>query len=425
MSNPFFIKLMMVLLVTLSAYSKENTEVSLTHGLHAKAQAERLADEARFVEAAQTYEKAADVGLNRSHALWKAVNFYVKAEQPVLALPALEKLADLGNGQYPYFESLAPHFTDQYNERFQAILAQVKQNSVAENEHVQSASQIIVDDVGHFFAAFDQAKDKPLAQQIQIYEKLYFDRASPGMVDYASFKIKSIKAFVEHVERSRPYYADVKKATAKLQSLKPKVIEAMEAMRAYVPDAQPPNIYFIVGMHTSGGTASENGLLLGADFIVDSKQHFDFIPDWTHPFVSSAEDKLWTIMHEYVHFLQNTSHETVLGNALVEGGADFIANLLYGKPNKTSLYTYGLQHEARIKKRFLEKLNSTDLSLWTGNNGTKFDEDWVPDLGYFIGHQIAQGYYQQAQDKKQAIIDLLEIKDPENILKLSRYASIE
>ncbi|WP_395373685.1 hypothetical protein [Marinicella sp. W31] len=416
--------LIVTLLTTLLSQASEIQKTSLSQGMHAKQQALQFAKDEQFLKAAQAYERAADVGLNRNYALWKAVNFYIKAEQPDLALPVFEKLARNGEKQHQYMQSLMDQYNEQQRQQLDSIIDMIKKNAETTASSTDSSSQIIVEDVDRFFSVFDKTENLPLDQQIALYEKHYFDQASPGMIDYASFKIESIEAFVKHVEKARPYYREVQKATIKLNSMKPRVIETMAAMQAYVPDAQPPNIYFIVGMHTSGGTASENGLLMGADFITDSSEHLDLIPGWTQPFLSSAEDKLWVIMHEYVHFLQNTSHNTVLGNALVEGGADFIANLLYGKPKKTSLYTtFGQQHESRIKKRFMENLDSTDISLWTGNNGDEFEDKWVPDLGYFIGHQIAQGYYQNASDKKQAIIDLLELKDPKKILQLSQYAN--
>ena len=424
MLKKFIIGSIIAHLAILSTAAEDIAKASLTQGMHAKEQALKFAEEEHYLEAAQAYEKAADVGLSRNYALWKAVNFYIKAEQPALALPVFEKLARNGEKQHQYMQSLEDQYDEQQRKQLDSIITMIQKNAESKTQQAPAAAQIIVEDVERFFSVFEKTENLPLDAQIALYEKHYFDQASPGMVDYVSFKISSIEAFVKHVEKARPYYQEVQIATAKLNSMKPRVLETMATMQAYVPDAQPPNIYFIVGMHTSGGTASENGLLMGADFITDSSNHQDLIPGWTQPFLSTAEDKLWVIMHEYVHFLQNTSHNTVLGNALVEGGADFIANHLYGKPNKTSLYTtFGQQHESRIKQRFMENLDSTDISLWSGNNGEEFEDEWVPDLGYFIGHQIAQRYYQNASDKKQAIIDLLELKDPKKILELSQYAN--
>ena len=43
------------------------------------------------------------------------------------------------------------------------------------------------------------------------------------------------------------------------------------------------------------------------------------------------------------------------------------------------------------------------------------------DLGYYIGYKICESYYQSAKDKKQAIKDILEIKDFNQFLIDSKY----
>ena len=43
------------------------------------------------------------------------------------------------------------------------------------------------------------------------------------------------------------------------------------------------------------------------------------------------------------------------------------------------------------------------------------------DLGYYIGYKICEAYYQNAKDKKQAIKDILGIKDFNQFLKDSGY----
>lgn len=48
--------------------------------------------------------------------------------------------------------------------------------------------------------------------------------------------------------------------------------------------------------------------------------------------------------------------------------------------------------------------------------------EWPPDLGYWIGYRIAKSYYDQAQDKQQAILDILALTDFEAFVRGSRYA---
>ncbi len=43
------------------------------------------------------------------------------------------------------------------------------------------------------------------------------------------------------------------------------------------------------------------------------------------------------------------------------------------------------------------------------------------DLGYYFGYRIAQAYYNRATDKKQAVVDIIEMDDPLLFLQKSGY----
>jgi uncharacterized protein YjaZ len=63
-------------------------------------------------------------------------------------------------------------------------------------------------------------------------------------------------------------------------------------------------------------------------------------------------------------------------------------------------------------------------------HGKKFDnwlyqgdraKDKPADLGYYVGYKICEAYYKNAANKKQAVKEILEIKDFDQFLKGSRY----
>jgi hypothetical protein len=55
--------------------------------------------------------------------------------------------------------------------------------------------------------------------------------------------------------------------------------------------------------------------------------------------------------------------------------------------------------------------------LYNGNTA----KNRPADLGYYIGYKISQAYYYNATDKKQAIIDIIDMDDPVNFLQKSAY----
>jgi hypothetical protein len=54
-------------------------------------------------------------------------------------------------------------------------------------------------------------------------------------------------------------------------------------------------------------------------------------------------------------------------------------------------------------------MSGKDISRWL-YNGTE-SEDRPGDLGYYVGYKITEAYYNRAADKRQAVREILEIKD--------------
>jgi uncharacterized protein YjaZ len=60
-----------------------------------------------------------------------------------------------------------------------------------------------------------------------------------------------------------------------------------------------------------------------------------------------------------------------------------------------------------------------------------FKRDWLcngsqvkgrpADLGYYIGYKICEAYYRNAANKRQAVRDILEVKDFQQFLQASQY----
>ncbi|MEL7160783.1 MAG: hypothetical protein AAFN92_08495, partial [Bacteroidota bacterium] len=56
-----------------------------------------------------------------------------------------------------------------------------------------------------------------------------------------------------------------------------------------------------------------------------------------------------------------------------------------------------------------------------GGNANKLFPDAPNDLGYWLGFQICSAYYAKAEDKKQAIYDILHIEDFDAFVEASGY----
>jgi hypothetical protein len=78
-----------------------------------------------------------------------------------------------------------------------------------------------------------------------------------------------------------------------------------------------------------------------------------------------------------------------------------------------------LPREARLWREFQRDMHSPDPGEWMWVQPT--DVGRPPDLGYWIGYRIVRSYYDRAGDKRQAVLDILDLTDFEEFLERSGY----
>ena len=117
----------------------------------------------------------------------------------------------------------------------------------------------------------------------------------------------------------------------------------------------------------------------------------------------------------------NRNNRTLLETTLIEGGADFIAELTAGAHSNARLAAWATPREAALWAEFQTQMNGTDISRWLYNQGTA-TPDRPGDIGYFIGRRICQAYYDRQTDKAKAVRDILSITDANAFLTASNYS---
>jgi uncharacterized protein YjaZ len=118
--------------------------------------------------------------------------------------------------------------------------------------------------------------------------------------------------------------------------------------------------------------------------------------------------------------LDDDEHPTLLERSLIEGGAEFGAELISGETGEVSnlqLKASTQGHEKEIESAFVTDEDSTELSKWLDNS--TFDKEG--DLGYWVGYRIVKSYYQHAPDKHQALREIIELSDPKAFLSKSGW----
>jgi len=267
--------------------------------------------------------------------------------------------------------------------------------------------QVITSDIDRFWSTVDNYE----GELSVALDKEYIEKGTDGLKDFTSTQIINAEKLANQYLADKEYYASIRNNSLLIIKTKEDIIKYFKVFKSIYPKAKFPDIYFLIGRRNSGGTASKNGLLIGAEVHTDFNK---YVP---------------TVIHELMHpnqtdikFLWGSS----LTQAIHEGGADFVASLVLGDSIRMNdkTYNYGYQHEKELWIEFSNKMHET------GKVGKLEQYKWFYGgqaeglpmmLGYFIGHQIAKSYYDKMEDKQKAIYRILNNHFSKRFLEDSGY----
>lgn len=280
------------------------------------------------------------------------------------------------------------------------------------------SAQIVTRDIDNFWRAYDRAGPN---NAVEIFQEEYIDKGSIGLRDFVQARIESACELANWVARHPGYYGSIRASTARVSSFTPRIRQSFRRLKDLYPEAVFPNVYFVIGRMTSGGTTSYNGLLIGTEMYGrPPNMPTSELTEWHKQVLKSVDELPGIVAHELIHFEQKgPDPQTLLGRAIREGSADFIGELISGLSINAELQKYGNDHESELWAEFQQAMRGPDSSKWL-YNGTSA-KGRPADLGYYLGYKIAQAYYQGGRDKKQAIRDILEAQDFEQFLRKSEY----
>ena len=335
--------------------------------------------------------------------------------------------------------------------------------------------QIVTRDIPNFWRAYDVAAGKDSAERVRIFETVYLQPGSPGLRDWMRVRLmnrdtvrarlaragwpkarldslpldSSKKVTAPFYERSAAeellralaqyprYYAAVRPTTLAVDTnsrVTQGIRGGLTRLTALYPEARFPNVYFLIGTLSTGGTTAQSGMLIGTEQSAsDPATPLDELPAWaqknfpTHTF----ESLIGLVVHEAVHTQQKPmppgEHDTLLRHALGEGIADFLSELAVGPWAANSpRQIYGRAHEHEVWVDFQHEMaiaSDSIISMWMYNGRVPPDKNHgAIDIGYWVGYRIAGAYYARAADKRAAVRELLELRDPVAVLRQSGYA---
>jgi hypothetical protein len=272
--------------------------------------------------------------------------------------------------------------------------------------------KFVTADLDNFWAAYDlAAKETDRAKRVAIFQSEYLDKGSAGLKDFIRLRIKSADALVTSIDRLPKYYASIRPSTLQIAKMEKRMRKAFVKFKNIYPDAVFPDVYFLVGIANTGGTTGPSGLLIGAEMYGQTKDTpIDELPEWLRLVLAGVDQLPGIVAHESCHYNQDLPRqETLLAKSLQEGSCDLIGELISGQNINDKLKPYGRANEAAIWRDFSAEIDNPKISNWFYNAATS--KDRPGDLGYHVGYLISNAYYNKAKDKRQAVRDILNIKD--------------
>jgi hypothetical protein len=230
------------------------------------------------------------------------------------------------------------------------------------------------------------------------------------------------------------FYASIRNTTLAVKNTAPVIEELFTKFQSVYANFKPFKVCFAIGILNTGGTVSDRFVLIGTEITATSKdadvsEFINYKETNRANMLSDSGDLIQKVRnivaHECVHTQQKHMSDTttkcaLLWQVLMEGICDFVGEIVSGQQISKVAHVYGNKHEKELWDELKANLCSTDMSKWLYNGQRSTDRPG--DLGYYMGYRIARSYYEQSTDKRQAIIDMIEMTLPMQFLQKSKYA---
>jgi Predicted Zn-dependent protease (DUF2268) len=272
------------------------------------------------------------------------------------------------------------------------------------------APAIHTEDVDLFYRVYEAAGGHPTAEQLQ---RDYLDAGSEGLHQLARLRNVTGARIADTLAKRPELYSGARRCMAVLPRVRQRVETALRELVRLYPQARTPAVTIAVSRGKPVGVGSPvTGLQIGLEALCAA--------EWMNP---NVEDRfVHVIAHEYAHVQQvaalvDDEQPTVLERALIEGAAEFAAELTSGKTGYGHFAALTKGREQEIETAFVADVDQTDLSRWADNSTM----EQGGDLAYWVGYRIVKAYYQRSADKQQAFREILELSDPKAFFEKSGW----
>jgi hypothetical protein len=279
----------------------------------------------------------------------------------------------------------------------------------------QAPQQVITSDIDRFWEAYDliTATDDSVLQYGYL-DSLYFDRGTAGLEGIRQARNYTAQEYIDAINNYPRFWNSVRENTQKADAYREEIRQGIERVGELYPEVKPNKIYFTIGAMRTGGTYLDSMALIGSEMaFADENTVAAEFPEamragrQTYFDQNPLDDVVFLAVQEFVHTQQKPFVHNLLSYCLHEGVGDFVSYTALNLTPDLPAITYGKSNDA-VREKFEKEMfyiNNRNKWLWSDAP----NEFGVRDLGYYIGYQLCENYYNQAADKKEAIRTMIEL----------------
>ena len=289
--------------------------------------------------------------------------------------------------------------------------------------------QFVTTDIDNFWNAYDKINsttDSTL--QYKYLRQLYLDKGTQGLKNLIEARGYTEDEFIKWTTKYPNFWKSLKPNTLSAKDIFPKIESNIKKLNSIYPNLKYYPIYFSVGAFGTNGTILNGTVLIGTELsLTDSTTNIDELPEWRKNYYkvnNPRKDLPLLCTHEYVHTQQKDMVYNLLSQCLYEGVAEFVSCKATGEKSTAPAIEYGKANTKIVMDKYIvDMFTGHKNSNWLWGDNT--NELKVRDLGYYIGYEICERYYNLSKDKLKGIKELIELdytneKEVEKIIESTK-----
>lgn len=285
---------------------------------------------------------------------------------------------------------------------------------------------IITTDIDNFWNAFDKiTTTKDTVLQNEYITKLYIEKGTIGLKNIMIARRYNAKSYIDAINNYPLFWNSIRQNTFKSKTISSELELGINKLKVIYPELKPAKIYFTIGAFKTPGTIMDGSVLIGSEMALGDEntisKEFPKELDYFSNYLKQNPNKeiVFLNIHEYVHTQQKAEGGyDLLSQSLYEGIAEFIPVIALSLKSPTPAIEYGKLNNKKIKNVFEKEMFSYWYYNWIWNDLK--NQFKTRDLGYYVGYAIAEKYYNQSIDKKEAIKKLIEL-DYNNQVEFEKF----